>query len=98
MRRFRQTSIIIGIAVFIWLVLNELLLWFQCRPVAYQWDKNIKGGHCLDTNLLIYFATAPLDIATNIAILALPMPYLWNLQMPWSRKLATMGLFVLASL
>ena len=70
---------------------------FGCKPVGYFWDKTIQGGHCINENVLSYGITAA-NIATDIIVLVLPIPWLWNLQMRTSKKLALSGIFVLGSL
>ena len=96
--RFRTISIIIGIVTLAWFVLFIFLQFFTCVPLAYYWDKSIPGGHCIDDHIIAYYGTSPGDIATNIAILILPIPYLWNLQMHWQRRLAVIAIFFLGSL
>lgn len=44
-----------------------------------------------------YIITLPADILTNIALLVMPMPLLWKLQMDFWRKVAVTGVFLLGS-
>lgn len=85
-RRFTIASSIIGIVVLAWFISYMAFQFFGCRPLAYQWDKTIPGGHCIDFRHEAYYGTSPPDIATNIAILVLPIPYLWKLQMAAAKK------------
>lgn len=96
--RFRVISIIIGIVTLAWFIVFIFLQFFTCVPLAYYWDKSIPGGHCIDEHVIAYYGTSPGDIATNIAILILPIPYLWNLQMHLQRRLAIIAIFLLGSL
>jgi hypothetical protein len=83
------------IAYGLWTFIASIL---TCYPVAYFWDKSIKGGHCL--NLLAYwFSNAGMNIATDLALYIMPIPVLNSLQLPRRQKYGLMlvfavGLFV----
>jgi hypothetical protein len=70
---------------------------FQCWPVEYIWDKSIEGGHCVNQNALFQFWSVP-NIATDMAMLVLPMPTIWNLQMSKIQKLGLTFTFLLGSM
>ena len=72
-----------------------LLGTMQAGPFAYTAMAKTPPG---PMDKIIYFGASPLDIATNIAILILTIPYLRNLQMPILKKIATMGILIIASL
>lgn len=49
-----------------------------CRPLEYLWDRTIVDGHCLNINA--YFRWASLvNIITDVAMLILPLPVIWEL-------------------
>ncbi|KAK3170138.1 hypothetical protein OEA41_009524 [Lepraria neglecta] len=95
-RKFTIISIITGIVMVGWCIALIFSVIFGCKPVGYFWDKTIQGGHCINENVLSYGITAA-NIATDIIVLVLPIPWLWNLQMRTSKKLALSGIFVLGS-
>ena len=97
MRKFKILEIVIGIVVVIWFIAFILLQFLTCIPLNYTWNKAVPG-HCINANYVSYFGTSPLDILTNIAILILPIPYLWHLQMQTLKKVAITGIFILGSL
>lgn len=68
----------------------------ECRPLARFLDSNVPGT-CIDYDTFFIAATS-IDIALSLAILVLPLPFLWKLQMPTSKKLSVMGIFVLGGL
>ncbi|KAK8198725.1 hypothetical protein M8818_006592 [Zalaria obscura] len=68
---------------------------FSCTPVAYFWDKNVAGGHCLD-QYVVWFVNAGINIATDFLTMLLPMPVLKNLMLPKRQKIALMLVFALA--
>ena len=80
-----------------WCVSLIFAVVFSCRPVAFFWDKTIKGGTCIDENNLAYGITAT-NIVTDIVVLILPIPWMWGLQMPAAKKMAIVGMFLLGSL
>ena len=96
--RFLIISYIIGIVTLAWFITFIFLQFFSCVPLNYYWDKTIPGGHCIDEHIIAYYGTSPGDIVTNVAILILPIPYLWSLQMELPRRLALIAIFLLGSL
>ncbi|KUJ19545.1 uncharacterized protein LY89DRAFT_780467 [Mollisia scopiformis] len=57
-----------------------------CRPFAYQWDKSIPGGTCLQYQWMYTWFSIP-NLVTDVAILVLPLPIIWNLQMSLNKKI-----------
>lgn len=73
-------------------------MFLDCRPLAYGWDKTIPGGRCRKQGTSRAFVLAIINILTDLAILALPLPWLWNLQMSKSRKFTVLAIFLLGGL
>jgi hypothetical protein len=69
---------------------------FSCYPIASNWDPTVKG-HCIDLAEVVLIASI-LNIATDLLILSLPMPFLLRLQMSWTRKAQLMCIFLLGGL
>ena len=88
-RRFTIAATLIGLVVVAWFIAFILLEFFQCIPFNFFWDKSVPGGHCINANHEAYYGTSPPDILTNICILLLPIPYLWNLQMQRAKKIVS---------
>ena len=65
-----------------------------CTPFAYNWDKLIVGGHCGNISAY-YLSTAIVNFLLDVAIVTLPLPILWGLQMKTSRKIALTAIFSL---
>ena len=63
-------------------VLSCLLI---CRPLALNWDPTLEGT-CGD-QLLSYTITGSFNLATDVIVLLLPLPYLWKLQMKLYKKI-----------
>ena len=68
-----------------------------CRPFAYNWDKFTITGHCGDI-VAYYLSTAILNLLIDVAIVALPLPILWGLQMNLTRKISLTIIFSLGAL
>lgn len=68
-----------------------------CAPIAYYYDRTIPGGSCKN-QVISGTANAALSFVGDIAILILPLPMIWTLQMNIRRKLAVTGIFLLGSL
>ncbi|KAL2036678.1 hypothetical protein N7G274_010549 [Stereocaulon virgatum] len=95
-RKFTTILIITGIVMIGWCIALICSVIFGCKPVNYFWNKTIQGGHCINENVLSYGITAA-NIATDVIVLVLPIPWLWNLQMRTAKKLALSGIFLLGS-
>jgi fucose permease len=71
---------------------------FQCRPVNASFDHHTGPGECIPL-LTEFICSAPVNIVTDLAILALPIPVLTGLRLPPRQKAIlvftfTLGLFV----
>ncbi|KAF6235596.1 hypothetical protein HO173_006279 [Letharia columbiana] len=64
-----------------------------CMPIASQWDRNVKGK-CIDLGAAI-LGIAISNIITDVILLTLPMPLLWNLKVSPSRRRLLLSLFLL---
>ncbi|THV54676.1 hypothetical protein BGAL_0022g00320 [Botrytis galanthina] len=70
---------------------------FLCKPLAMNWDYEIVDGTCIDRTA-IFIATAALNVATDIALLALVVPMIVDLQMPRIQKVGLIVIFLVGSL
>lgn len=69
---------------------------FPCKPIASNWDVTIEG-ECINKTG-IYIATAVINIATDLALLVLPIPVLVRLQIPRLEKVALIAMFGVGSM
>ncbi|KAI4181610.1 MAG: hypothetical protein L6R41_006521 [Letrouitia leprolyta] len=68
--------------LFVFLIAN----WFtftvacfkMCTPLNYLWDRSVPGGKCFDINLFYRWSAFP-NIASDVAMLILPLPVVWRL-------------------
>jgi hypothetical protein len=75
----------------------SILTIFQCHPVSYFWDKNIKGGVCLNLNSLAYANTA-MSMIQDVIIVVLPIPVVSKMNMDRRKKLGVSFMFGLGGL
>jgi len=80
----------VGIHVCIWSNLvydlaHVIFMIALCSPREKIWKPWLHTGHCLNANAL-YLASGFFNIISDFAILILPMPCLWKLQVPLRKK------------
>ena len=97
-RKFALWCAAIGVVTIAWFIAAVTSTFLTCRPVECFWDKSNPDCKCTNGVHIGYFVTCPPDILTNIAILVLPIPWLWNLHMQTRRKVAITLIFALGSL
>lgn len=61
-----------------------------------MWDPSVKG-RCINIHEYFIGIAVP-NIITDIALLVMPLPYMWRLQVPLPKKIALMFVFVLGGL
>lgn len=74
---------------------------FQCMPVDFYWTRTVQyygvtppEGTCIP--LIAHLATPQfLNTASDIAILILPLPIIWRLEIQNARKVAVSSVFLL---
>ncbi|RSL49834.1 hypothetical protein CEP54_012238 [Fusarium duplospermum] len=87
-----------GLVVGYWVSIT--IAWFAgCRPVSYFWEQFTKPtakGYCMNTSLF-YFVNGICAMLIDIAILIVPMPTLYKLQMPRRQKVAVSAILLLGA-
>ncbi|KAK4657104.1 hypothetical protein QC762_209980 [Podospora pseudocomata] len=71
---------------------------FQCHPIAAAWDINTPMIRCIPL-LTEFICSAPINVTTDLAILALPIPVLTSMRLPPRQKIIliltfSLGIFV----
>ncbi|KAL7943616.1 putative PTH11-typeG-protein-coupled receptor [Trichoderma barbatum] len=79
--------------VVIYCVSSMIATIFQCNPIVKAFDKSLPGT-CIDL-AKFWFANAGFSIATDIIILLLPMPLVYQLEVPRAQKIALMAVFAI---
>ena len=84
-------------AIFLFYLIETFFEIFQCSPREKIWNKLLTGGHCFNS-AAGFKATGVFNSISDFALLFIPMPPLWKLQMPLKRKILTMGVFAVGVL
>jgi hypothetical protein len=66
---------------------------FQCHPLSTFWDFG-DNGVCVDV-VALYYSILSIHLATEIAIMVLPIPILLKLQVPFRQRFGIILLFCL---
>lgn len=77
--------------IVLWAISVILETFLLCRPLAFNWDPTIKGS-CGDRNT-VYVTAGALNIVTDFMVIALPLPHVWKLQLPFARKVGLVVMF-----
>lgn len=90
----------IFLGLLVWLTLYGLFCLLSslitCVPIAKYWDDTIPGG-CINRSNL-HYALAGFNIANDIALLVVPLPFLRKLQIARRAKYVLIGVFACAGL
>ncbi|KAH8763669.1 hypothetical protein F5883DRAFT_422658 [Diaporthe sp. PMI_573] len=88
----------VGIAyTLVWGITTWAVNLTTCAPIAFFYDRTIKGGSC--RNQVVSGTTAAaLSLVGDIYVLVLPLPALWQLKINMRKKVAVVGIFLLGSL
>ena len=65
---------------------------FQCHPIVYVWEKDIKGGRCVNYNSVAW-SNAGINIFQDIIIILLPMNELRHLKLSRKKKVGMYAMF-----
>jgi hypothetical protein len=95
-RSLRIASIILEVIIICWAIAIIVLCIFQCTPVAKAWNPTLPG-HCINLKGSFIGNAVP-NIATDVAMLALPVHALWKLDTSTGLKIQLSVVFLLGSL
>ncbi|KAJ4315065.1 hypothetical protein N0V84_008578 [Fusarium piperis] len=84
------------IIVALWGIFQTIMTFTDCIPLKASWDPRV-GGWCLPREAMWYM-NGIVNIVSDFAILILPLPVIWNLQLPLSQKILLSGIFGLGFL
>ncbi|KAI1827431.1 hypothetical protein F4861DRAFT_535994 [Xylaria intraflava] len=86
--RFVYAAMVIMVAFYIGAFLGTALV---CIPPQKKWYPDTPG-YC-GSEITLYFAIVITDMLTDLIIIILPLPILWGLQLPLSKRLALSFIF-----
>ncbi|KAI1208032.1 uncharacterized protein F4807DRAFT_432932 [Annulohypoxylon truncatum] len=95
-RFYLITAILLGI-ICCWGVSFFVAILLECTPVSQAWLPQLeRTGHCYNP-LPAFAGMATTNMIIDIAILAIPQPIVWKLNMPLSRRIAISMIFLLGA-
>ena len=95
-RKFRQAALgVITLVALFWIGFF-LAICLQCHPFAKNWDKQLPGK-CVDFRAESA-AGVCINVILDFAVIILPIPVVWGLQMPLKKRVFVIGLFSLGIL
>lgn len=80
---------------FIYYAVYVFLAIFLCRPVKLGWSSQVDPsatGTCLDLRAA-YITGAVINTASDVSIVLLPQPWIWNLQLSLNKKIGLCAIF-----
>lgn len=86
----------VGIFIFAYSFAAVFVVIFACHPVQGVWNPLAKAK-CNNTNAAV-LVMAIFNVVTDVIVLILPMPVVWGLELPKTRKFQVMAIFLLGSL
>lgn len=90
-------TMFLAIQACIWIIFSFSLIYlflniFECNPREKLWEPWINTGHCFNSNTDSE-SSGIFNIISDFAVLILPMPCLWKLQMAMRKKILMTGVF-----
>lgn len=89
---FRIAVYAIAVWIILWFIGLYLDIFLACRPISSYWKADCAPSYT--TSIL----TSVTNIISDVALLILPQPQIWALQMPLKRKLSVSLLMLLGVL
>ena len=85
-RNFRRACYVMIVITVIWSLWAVLSAFFMCVPVAIFWEQvQFKNPHCMN-RLIVWYANAAVNIASDCAIALLPVGVINSLEIPRRQK------------
>jgi len=94
---FRLQSYVLITVLGLWAVAGLLDIVLICKPLAYNWDTSMKGGHC-GNRQISYKVEGGINVATNFLTMVLPIPQIMHLQLHMRQTWSLVVMFGLGCL
>ncbi|EXA36402.1 hypothetical protein FOVG_12308 [Fusarium oxysporum f. sp. pisi HDV247] len=83
--------------IILWGINQGIGVFLFCIPLQSFWDPHVKG-RCFLSRPTMWYVSGVVHIVTDFAIIVMPLPIVWKLQLPRSQKIYLTGIFGLGSL
>ncbi|RDW82530.1 hypothetical protein BP6252_03642 [Coleophoma cylindrospora] len=93
----RAFWVCVGLVAGYWIAI--MIAWINvCRPVHLFWYRYTRtmAGYCFNDSKF-YFGNGIANMLIDVCVLAYPVPIIWKLHMPTSKKLAVIAILMLGS-
>ncbi|CAJ0543613.1 Ff.00g038390.m01.CDS01 [Fusarium sp. VM40] len=84
----------LGAIIFItlWSLSQTIVLCLICVPLEAVWDPSVEGK-CLSHQTQMWYVNGVMHIVLDFVIIIMPLPIVWNLNLPRSQKWLLSGIF-----
>lgn len=95
----RMRHVVVGCMVLIvlWAVSQILVAFLQCMPLEAVWNPRVESK-CVGNIAAVWYFNGIFNVITDFMIITLPIPKIWQLQMPRMQKIILVGVFMLGFL
>ncbi|RAL15878.1 uncharacterized protein BO97DRAFT_362074 [Aspergillus homomorphus CBS 101889] len=87
----------VGIFIVAYSIALTLALIFACHPVGKNWDVTVTTGSCISRQG-IYMATAVTNTLSDVILILIPIPIVFQLTLPFVQKVGIFCMFVVGCL
>jgi hypothetical protein len=95
-KTFNHALICVFVIVLGWMISVTIAQIFTCTPIEGAWNL-AAADHCIDQKKF-YYGNAVSNVITDVIILVMPLPMVWNLNMSTNKKVNVTALFILGGL
>jgi len=92
-RRMRIVSYITGGLMWSFCIATTVISIDTCTPIRSFWDISVHG-HCINKNVF-YLVESSMQLVTDIMVLLIPLPAVWNLHIGSTKKTGLSVIFLL---
>lgn len=95
-RKFRIATWALGFMIVVWSMVTLLLMIFSCRPIKANWNPKLylhPKTRCYPKSYNVLNIHGYCNVISDFALLFLPIPMLWKLQMTLKKKMGLCTVF-----
>lgn len=97
-RGYKNTTYILGVIIVANGIAGVVTSLASCRPFSARWQGfEYVSAHCIDTVAYWRWISLP-NILTDIIMLVLPLPVIWNLQLSRKERIGLTFIFLTGSM
>lgn len=93
----RRIILVATMACIVWFVIATFIIVFQCNPVHAYWDKLGQAPYCMSIPKL-FLGYEITNLFLDVFMLCIPLPIVWHLNLPLSKRVGLVGIFFLGGL